>query len=321
MHVEKHSTKDDITLYLEHRLTEIAHKHQITPKWIDEAGINQLKEKADGLFIYAATACRFLDHDFFYDEKGRQERLDQILQDDGERESPQHKVDEIYIKVLSNPKLDAPPKARDRFFADTGKLLGFIAVLFEPLPVPCLGKLVLLQREALDSLLKWLHSILSIPQDEASPVGLVHLSFRDFILDQHRPKQLPFRVNEAAMHNEIFGRCLDLMSAELHQDICNLVRPGILASEVSKSERDQNIPQYLRYACRYWVDHLSKVGDDQTIALGLRDGGKVHAFLQKFLLFWLETMSLIREVPATGLIINHLQSLVKVSSEAIRLLN
>ena len=111
------------------------------------------------------------------------------------------------------------------------------------------------------------------------------------------------------------------MSEELRQDICNLVAPGTLASEIPESQKDENIPQHLRYACRYWVDHLSKVGDDQTIALGLRDGGKVHAFLQKFLLFWLETMSLLGEAPTTVLIMNHLQSLVEVSKEVICLLD
>lgn len=75
--------KDVITLYLEQTLAAFAKKHHVAQDWIDETGISRLRVKADGLFIYAATVCRFLDSGDFFDGEARQERLEYIFGDKG----------------------------------------------------------------------------------------------------------------------------------------------------------------------------------------------------------------------------------------------
>lgn len=306
--------RDDIALYLSYTLAEIASRNDVSQQWIGEAGIKQLCEKADGLFIYAATACRFLDAPDFTDEDARRERLDLIVHDEEDADAPQQKVDEIYLKVLSFPHLTKSlKKTKARHLAQISKILGFIAILLEPVSALSLGHLVSIPRATLDDWLTRLHSIVSVPQDEMSPLGLVHLSFRDFILSEERSRLLEFRVEESTMHEQIFQRCLDLMSDMLCQDICGLVLTGTLASEVPQSQIKQSIPQHLQYACRYWVDHLAKLDDETRMREGLMDQGKVHTFLQKSFLYWLEAMSLIRETPTTILMINRLQTLMNPS--------
>lgn len=328
-HAGEESTKDDITFYLSHTLAEIAKKHGVAKDWIDQANINKLSEKADGLFIYAATACRFLDADDFPDHEARQERLDQIYQDypetddsetdEWETNAPQQKVDEIYLKVLSFPDREKMPrKTRHRTYDGMRMTLGFLAVLFEPVATSSLETLLPTLPVSLTQLLKKLHAIVGVPLDEKSPLDLVHLSFRDFILSKKRSKQLKFRVDETEMHKEVFGRCLHIMSSKLCRDICGLVMPGKTASEVSHSQIEENIPQYLRYTCRYWVDHLSKLDNSRLSEVGLMDGGKVHAFLQECFLYWLEAMSLIKETPTAILVVNQLQTLVVVSLSLLR---
>ncbi|RSL99859.1 hypothetical protein CEP52_009488 [Fusarium oligoseptatum] len=312
--VEKDESMDDITLYISHTLARIADKHGVSQDWIDEAEIHKLCQKADGLFIYAATVCRFIDAEDFADEEARQERLEQIFDDEGEADSPQQKVDEIYLKVLSFPHLDkSTKKTRERIFARTGTVLGFLAVLFEPVSVSALGLLAALSRETLDGILRQLNSIVSIPQDEKAPLGLVHLSFRDFILSEERSKPLQFRVQEAEMHRHVLQRCLDIMSSELCQDICRVVSPGKLASEVPRCQIEQSIPQHLRYACRYWVDHLAELHQDCRLEAGLSDTGEIHTFLKERFLYWLEAMSLIGETPTIITIINQLQDMISPS--------
>ncbi|KAM5341480.1 hypothetical protein ACJ41O_014511 [Fusarium nematophilum] len=306
--------EDDITLYLTHTLAKIAKKHGVAPTWIDEAIIGQLSKKADGLFIYAATVCRFLDADDFTDEEARQDRLDQIFDDEAKADAPQQKVDEIYVKVLSFPELAKSPKrTRERIFTRTGGVLGFISVLFEPVSVAPLGHLLSLPRDILDDLLKRLHSVVAVPQIEASPLGLVHLSFRDFLHSEERSRQLEFRVDEVEMHREIFERCLEMMTQSLHEDMCEFLLPGTFASEVPRSQIEKKIPEHLRYACRYWVDHLDKLDPAYLEEYAMTDDGKIHEFLRKCFVYWLEAMSWIREIPTVILNINRLQGLIRPS--------
>ncbi|KAG6364032.1 hypothetical protein INS49_009135 [Diaporthe citri] len=320
-YTEGQSTEDDIKFYLSHTIAEIAKKHGAAQDCIDEASINKLRMKADGLFIYAATACRFLDAEDFPDEKARQERLDQIFQDysetddsetdEWEADAPQQKVDEIYLKVLSFPDREQmSPKTRQRTYDGMRMTLGFLAALFEPVATSALENLLPPLPVSLAQLLKKLHAIVGVPRDDKSSLDLVHLSFRDFILSKKRSKQLKFRVDETEMHKELFSRCLEIMSSRLCRDICGLVIPGKMASEIPHIRIEENIPQHLRYACRYWVDHLAKLDNSHLREAGLMDGGKIHAFLQECFLYWLEAMSLIKEIPTAILIVNQLQTLV-----------
>lgn len=311
---EKNGSTDDITFYLSYTLAKIAEKHGVSQNWIDEADVCKLSQKADGLFIYAATACRFLDAEDFTDEEARLERLEQIFEGDGEVDGPQQKVDEIYLKVLSFPHLATfTKKTRDRVYSRTGTVLGFLAVLIEPVSVSSLVVLVSLPKETLDEILRQLNSIVSVPPDEKSPLGLVHLSFRDFILSEERSKLLQFRIEETAMHREVLQRCLYIMSSELCQDICKVIFPAKLASEVPRRQIEQNIPQYLRYACRYWIDHLVTLDQGGRLENELQDTGEIHKFLKERFLYWLEAMSFIGETPTTITIISKLQTMINVS--------
>lgn len=305
---------DDITFYLTHTLHNIAQKYKVPNHSID---IERLSEKANGLFIYAATACRFLDADDFRDDESRHGCLDIIFDDEwesydeGESKAPQQKVDEIYLKVLSVPGISKRPKrVRDKFYTHTERVLGFIAVLFVPVPVWALTELLGFQKGEVDDVLSRLHSVVYVPQDENASLGFVHLSFRDFLLSEERSRKLPFRVKELSMHQEVFESCLGLMSRDLRQDMCKLLLPGSLASEVSPRHLEENVPHYLRYACRYWIHHLAKLDESQREEVGLKDEGDIHTFLRKSFLYWLETMSLIRETPNAILMINHLQTLI-----------
>lgn len=133
--VKRDGEVDDITLYLTHTLSAIAARHGVSSDWIDEGDIIKLSRKADVLFIYAATACRFLDADDFTDEETRQELLDQIFEDDMETDTPQQKVDEIYTKVLSFPHLKLSQRARTRVFERIRHILGFVVVVSSLFPL------------------------------------------------------------------------------------------------------------------------------------------------------------------------------------------
>jgi hypothetical protein len=201
-------------------------------------GIAKLSQKSDGLFIYAATACRFLDAEEFSDPDSRQELLDVIFDNLVDRGAPQEKADEIYLKVLSFRHLEnARVTTRRRFFASITKILGFIAVFFEPVSTSSLADFLLLQRPELDEKLRRLHSVIAIPREENLPITLVHLSFRDFLLSEERSQGLPFRVGKSSMHRAVLERCLELM----RQDICNLASRTARVRDCSQRSRNQHL--------------------------------------------------------------------------------
>ena len=76
--------------------------------------------------------------------------------------------------------------------------------------------------------------------------------------------------------------------------------PSLLNSEVEDFDRKVKdaIPSELRYACRYWASHLSRVkhGDEAVVRA-------LNVFLVKSLLWWFEAMSLVGSIRiASGLI-------------------
>jgi hypothetical protein len=98
-------------------------------------------------------------------------------------------------------------------------------------------------------------------------------------------------VDEKGTHDKLAFRCLKLMSelSGLRQDMCSLVEPRVLRSEIDEGTIASSLLPKLQYACRYWVCYLKQSQHN------IMDGDTTHIFLQKHLLHWLEFMSLVRE--------------------------
>ena len=83
-------------------------------------------------------------------------------------------------------------------------------------------------------------------------------------------------------------------------NICGLQTSYLLNSEVEDlPERiKKNIPGPLMYSCQYWAAHLRDVPN-------VREGHgallkEIHDFFHDLFLFWLEVMSLVKQVPAAN---------------------
>ena len=97
------------------------------------------------------------------------------------------------------------------------------------------------------------------------------------------------------------------MSEKLKKDICSLFLPGAPAEAVHNNQIEQCLPAELQYACCYWVQHL------QQSKTPLLDNGRVHLFLRRYLLFWLEALSLLKKTSEGVLALIALENLVTVS--------
>ncbi|KAJ5609902.1 hypothetical protein N7528_009168 [Penicillium herquei] len=281
--------KNDITRFLEVELAHIGTSHGAPDGWPGETAIENLTLKSDGLFIYAATACRFLN------ESGRnrrmlQHRMDIIFDDKLVAKSPGGGLNTMYRKILissfgANLIEEETIDLHQRF----QQVVGSIIMLFEPLSPIDLGNILGCSREDVDDTLDGLSSVLSKDEDDQKPISLLHLSFRDFLLDQTCDEQ--FRINPKISHEALLESCLEVMVKGLRRNICNLEDESVLADSVQTSLVNLHIHGHLQYACRYWVDHLRK-----SAIQTLSDDGGVHSFLKDHFLHWLEAMSLMRRM-------------------------
>ena len=158
--------------------------------------IGQLFLYACGLFIWAATACRFI-------REGKQfahKRLDIILEGSSSAiTEPEKHLNEIYLTVLNNSISPTySDKEKEEVYDKLKYTLGSLVVLLSPLSTSSLSKLLHLPRKDVDATFNDLYAILDIPDDPTRQLRLHHPSFRDFLLNKDRYGE--FWVDEKETH-------------------------------------------------------------------------------------------------------------------------
>jgi len=303
----------DISVFLRHEFDLIRVRRHLPKEWPAETSLSRLVEKANGLFIYAATVCRFVG----YKHSSPQKRLDLVLEDSTENGSPTEKLDSIYTTILQNT-VGYREDSLQRF----RRVVGPIVILFDALTAGALAELLGAEQWEVEETLESLSSVLDYSQE----IRLVHPSFRDFLLDNQRCTDPKFRIIGNGAHRELAVRCLKLLSNSLKTNMCSLKLPGILTSEVDGYAPRRCLSREVQYACRYWVDHLQRSntklrGDNRRhgrvhtflqehFGYGIDDRrgivrclsadeqmhNQVHAFLKEHLLHWLEALSLMANI-------------------------
>jgi hypothetical protein len=296
----------DIRLFLETELQSVGQRWLSHAGWPGAFNIIRLVESASGLFIWAATACRFICEGRHFASR----RLETILRNDSSTTAaPEKHLDQIYSTVLRNSvSAHYTDEERDEQCRTLRYVLGSVVVLLSNLSVWSLSKLLQYSDEEVRQALDDLHAIVNIPDNHLQPLRLHHPSFRDFLLDKKRCDDDNFSIDKRSTHEELARRCLELMSASngLRQNMCNLSEQGPLQSEIDESTITASLPPELQYACRYWVDHLER--SERSI----EDGDATHRFLEKHFLHWLEAMSLINETGLCVRLVVRLQALATV---------
>lgn len=301
--VKESIIREDIMIFLRNELGKIHSNTDIGLGWPEKDKIEGLCQRANGLFIYAATACRFIA-DLDWDPN---ESLSVILKHDYVGQSPAGELDAIYTTILQH---SIKPGARDKctLISEFRRVVGSIVVLSETLPAEILARLLGLPLQTIDRRLRTLHSVLDISGNRESPIKLLHLSFRDFLLDPERCTDQNLRISEQDTHRNLFACCLRVMEQQLKPDICNLVDPGIESSSIDPAAIQQSVSRELQYSCLYWIHHLHASG------IAVSDNDNVHLFLKQHTLHWLEALSLLKNISVGIHAIKVLESIMTVSS-------
>jgi len=183
--VQKELVEHDITLFLEHELREIRKWRSLSLDWPTKDQIQTLVQMAIPLFIFAATTCRYIG-----DRRDNpRKRLNVVI---GYQKTKASKLDKTYLPILNQLFDDEDKDNWERRTSEFREIVGSIVVLERPLSIVSLAYLLGIPKDDISCRLDSLHSVLSVPDDEDVPVRLLHLSFREFLLDPQKQGKSPF---------------------------------------------------------------------------------------------------------------------------------
>jgi len=316
-HEPRQQVDRDILTYFKQQFLEIRNTFEIVgPAWPGAERLSLLVEKSAGLFIYAATVCRFIKQN---DQWGPDDLLGIFIPCDTAgksrkrkrktpKTSPFSELDKIYTQILDYSLKRIKNQDQAEIADEISEITSTIAILFQPLSLTTLGCILDIDHTTIHQRLKHLRSVFNVPDDESSPVRLLHPSFRDFLFDSRRCANRQFSVEEKVAHKRISEQCLKILSKSLKQDICGVNQSGIFVSDIERTRIQQVLPSHLEYACSYWMQHVLCSG------IELRDDHGIHGFLRRHILHWLEALCWIGRLSDGIHVLTALGSRISVSS-------
>ncbi|KAL2809542.1 WD40-repeat-containing domain protein [Aspergillus granulosus] len=287
----------DISIFLDYFFKNIRDDHEISMDWPGNAAMEVLLEKTVPLFISAATLCRFIN-----EAPDPEERLQNLLAD---KSSYVSQMAATYLPILKQLLHGQGTQEIPDLLQAFRNIVGAIVMLATPLSINALSGLLGLGAGNIKRRLNRLHSVLNVPEDCSLPVRLLHLSFRDFLLDEQTRKtedSKKFWIDKAAVHQVLTEKCLMIMNQTLKRDICEVSDVGYQRSDISPQTIEKYMPAELQYACRYWTQHLVQSQDPATALTN------TYPILKAHFLHWIEAMSILGLIGEVIEATNRLQS-------------
>ncbi|KAL1993427.1 hypothetical protein VTN49DRAFT_3376 [Thermomyces lanuginosus] len=229
----------DISLYFNIRFSELRDERSLPPDWPGQETIQVLVERAVPLFIFAVTLYRFISEG----RRNPARRLEAILADQTTYTS---KMDGTYMPVLNQLLAGQDEEESQQFIREFKETVGVIILLYSPLSKRALASLLNVDTNEIENRLMFLHSVLNIPHDSDTPVRMLHLSFRDFLLDPKKKDTNPFWIDEKDMHAFVFHQSLGVMKRNLRKNICQLNSYGTRRNEVDDDRINEHLPPEVR---------------------------------------------------------------------------
>jgi len=196
-------------------------------------------------------------------------------------------------------------------------ILAVISAVYRPITLDELESLVDMpdgvagQYKALSEIIGLCGSFLTLQE---RTILFVHQSAKDFLLEKASNEIFPSGKEET--HHEIVSRSLKVMSKTLRRDIYRLGALGCPITQVKRPDPDPLAA--LRYSCIYWVDHLHDWNSNSFANNGInsQDQDAIENFIRKKYLYWLEALSLCRNMSEGVLIMAKLHTLAQVTIKA-----
>ena len=269
--IDSATNKDDISQFIRHRLEEIRIRDRyLGDHWPGDDKISSLAKGACGLFIWASTACLYIESGY-----APSRRLSKLVdqQPDGNSSEPFAQLDTLYKTGLQSAGLWNDQS----FCSDCCNILGVILCARVPLSCSVIDALLALPRETPSwKSVSRLRCVLHVSKTEQ--IRILHPSFHDYLSERCRDQ--PWSINLEHYNKELALRCINLLDKELRENICNMTLPYL--------RRRNTLPEATSYACKSWMEHTCLVSDvtDDII-------NQTYTFLERHLLHWMEAMAIL----------------------------
>lgn len=283
------SSREDVLRYLEHEMTV---QCQLIPKDLDEQKtLRSMASSANGLFIWASTAVAFVAHPPHRSRDHLQELLAQKGQPLG--------LETLYETALESSGLEWNHQTDQQLFRS---IMSILLVSKDKLTEITLSGLIPEGDIAsLHTVLRMLGCLIMTSENTSSDVGFLHASFPDYLTSK-RAQGNKWYISLSDAHNFMTIRVFSVMK-KLHFNMVSLKTSYLANSDVqnpSIETRVENLPEELRYCCKFWgehlSDHLSNTIDKNALTYGKRDTTLIQRELTQFLkfrwLFWAEVLTL-----------------------------
>ncbi|EUC54518.1 vegetative incompatibility protein HET-E-1, putative, partial [Rhizoctonia solani AG-3 Rhs1AP] len=277
--LDKGKVQVDIETYLRAELSQMSPSEEQIAALVDKAGI---------LFIYAATAVRYIGYDNFQSDP--HDRLRTILATSGSEEDGENEeIDQLYTTVLEAALGNRRLRKTER--DSMQQVLHTVICARDSLTVSGLSELLRIHNiDRVRGVLRPLWSILHIV-GESELVTTLHASFPDFMFDSARSRSYHC---DSRVHNHILAEhCLQRISRTRPQfNICGLESsylPDHMVPNIQERVATV-ISSDLLYACRYWADHIEAGKCESTLTVQLQ------GLLSTRLLLWMEVLNLNKQM-------------------------
>lgn len=297
----------DIQKFIDHELGDLP---QLRQKWPHKEWLPQLTSKSGQLFQWASTACKFIRGDG--EEAWDSDMRMKLLLEGGDNDpNKAGRLDDLYLTILKQKFNFATRDTADLWQNSYRVVMGYILMAYEPLSTQSLMDLHPEDDkpvEIVSNILRRMGSLLQGVTTLNSAVKPLHASFRDFLLSSSRSS--PYNIEASDLQHEEFSRALlQTMINGLKFNICGLETSYLRNAQVPNLDLkiEKNIPPLLSYASRYWPEHVSLAQLTSTLL------HFVEVVMRKKLLYWLEIMSLIKQIKVVPHQIRLLQEWHQVS--------
>lgn len=268
--IDRSLVDEDIGRYLfEVLCTNASVVERLSMSWPPQNLLEKLVNKAGGLFIYAS----FIGEQFILVGAGK---LEDIADHPGSEYEGNLGLNIFYGRILSPLVVSRDESS----VIELRHILAMITHLWEPLPVQDVAYLAGLGVDNVQARLLELQSIVVVSRDKRS-VRPIHRSLQDWLTDQQRSLPSLF-VEPTTVHGEITLRLLECMVRELDRSVA--FPKAIKEDEKYDPSLEDRGEDLLDYACRYWVDHLTKATPTDELQKDL------EWFVETKLVRWIERL-------------------------------
>lgn len=286
--INKHDVSKFVRYCLGEIRTDLMSDGCVDAHWPGKDKIKALATRAGGLFIWASTACLYIE------SYNSGHRLSELIGNQSESNSsgPFAQLDLLYKTGIQSAGLWSDLS----FCSDCCGILGVILCVQIPVSHSVIDSLLKLPH---DRSSRWSVSRLKciLRPSDTEGIRILHPSFYNYL--SKRCSGEPWSADLKHHNGTLAVNCIKLQDGGLQENICDMTLPNLT--------QHKPLPEAIAYASQFWIEHTCLISDIMGDILN-----QIYNFLSKHLLHWMEVLALLKCHDRAIISLQHLIRWVKV---------